>query len=225
MIDRDILEALRDWGLDTDTIEYLRVYAELVERAPINLTAFSPREFWRKGVLDALSWLPLIDANEPNDAISAVDIGSGSGLPGMVLAIVRPRWLWTLVDSRNKRVDFLRGVVERLGLTNVSVVCERAEMWPRVDPTALAEFDVVTARAVARVMIAIELTVPLARLGGTVIIPLGESGYQELERNGAFVGRLGGAVQPLDRPWVARIRKVSSTPTEFPRQGSKLGRL
>lgn len=223
MIDPDILQSLTDWELDANTIERLRLYAELVDRAPMNLTAFSPREFWIKGVLDALSLLPLIENNGPRDSLSAVDIGSGSGLPGMVLAIVRPHWLWTLVDSRNKRADFLRDVVARLGLENVAVVSERAEEWPRIDPNAFQRFDLVTARAVAPVMTAVELTLPLAQLGGLVIIPLGEAGYHELEHRKDFVRRLGGVVLPLSVPWVASVKKVSLCPSKYPRTGAKLG--
>lgn len=225
MIDPDIMKSLTDWQLDTGTIERLSVYAAMVDRAPMNLTAFSSREFWLKGVLDALSLLPLLERDKPRDIVSAVDIGSGSGLPGMVLAIVRPHWGWTLVDSRHRRADFLQDVISRLALTNVSVVAERAEEWPRNDPTALEKFDVVTARAVAPVMTAVELTLPLAQVGGEVVIPLGEAGYRNLEENQVFVERLGGMLLPLSQPWVASIKKVRSSPRGYPRSGPKLGQL
>lgn len=221
----DILNRLIEWGLDQHAIDRLRTYADDVQAAPMNLTAFSPREFWIKGVFDALSLLPLIEKELPNAALSAVDIGSGAGLPGLVLAIARPLWACTLVDSRMKRAEFLSQVVTRLGLSNVSVVCMRAEEWVRRNPSLRDRFDLVTARAVAPIRTALELTLPLARVGGLVIIPLGESGYRDLGRIEVFLSRLGGKNLPLTHPWVAVLEKIEKTPAEYPRTGSKLGQV
>lgn len=222
-MESDILASLKDCGLDDLAIEQLRIYADRVDKAPMNLTAFSPREFWIKGVFDALSLLPLIEKQLPPVAVSAVDVGSGSGLPGMVLAIARPRWKWTLVDSRMKRAEFLREVVARLGLANVSVICARAEEWVRGDPSRRDRFTLITARAVAPIRTTLELTLPLGSVGGVVIIPLGESGYKDLETMEPFVKRLGGQTLSLTQPWVAVIKKVGPTAKSYPRTGAKLG--
>lgn len=223
MIESDILTRLKEWGLDDLAIERLGIYADGVDKAPMNLTAFSPREFWIKGVFDALSLLPLIEKQLPSVAVSAVDVGSGSGLPGMVLAIARPGWRWTLVDSRMKRAEFLREVVAWLGLANVSVECTRAEEWVRGDPSLRDRFTLVTARAVAPIRTTLELTLPLCRVGGAAVIPLGESGYRDLETMEPFLKRLGGQTLPLTQPWIAVIQKVGRTAEDYPRTGSKLG--
>lgn len=224
-MESDILNRLIESGLDGQAIERLRIYASQVEAAPMNLTAFSPREFWIKGVFDALSLLPLIEQELPNGVLSVVDVGSGSGLPGMVLAIVRPLWACTLVDSRIKRTEFLSEVVTGLGLSKVSVVCARAEEWVRQNPGVRDSFDLVTARAVAPIRTALELTLPLARVGGVVMIPLGESGYRDLITMEMFLSGLGGKVLPLIRPWVAVIEKIGPTAAKYPRAGSRLGQV
>src|SRR5918992_874799 len=98
----------------------------------LNLTrVVEPADVARLHLLDALSALPLIDALP--DARRAVDLGSGGGVPGLVVALARPAQRWVLVDSVRKKADAVRGFTTALGLDNVEVVAERAEILGR-DP-------------------------------------------------------------------------------------------
>ena len=105
-------------------------YVELLlaANARLNLTRIvAPAEVARLHLLDALSALPLLDALAPDRAL---DLGSGGGVPGLVLALAR-RYAWTLVDSVGRKADALRGFVDALGLRNVVVIAERAEVLGR----------------------------------------------------------------------------------------------
>ncbi len=113
-------------GLDIPDsgVRLLEAYADLIEKwnKVYNLTAIREREkIVSHHLLDSLSILPHIEAD------SIADIGSGAGLPGIVLAIARPDWQVTLVESNQKKAAFLRQAVIELGLKNVSVLSERVE--------------------------------------------------------------------------------------------------
>jgi len=117
---------------------------------------------------------------------TAADIGSGAGLPGLVLAIVRPDVRMTLVDPLQRRSSFLDEVVEDLGLTNVDVVRARAEEL--ADTIAV---DVVTARAVARLEPLARWTLPLLSTGGRLLALKGDSAVEEVAEAADTLARMG----------------------------------
>lgn len=144
----------------------------------MNLTAIKdPEGAWERHILDALTLLPLL-AGVPASA-RLVDIGSGGGVPGIVLAIARPDLHVTLVEATQKKAAFLSAVTEAMGLSNVEVLAERAEQLGKGE--LRDAFDVVTARAVARLEALAPLTLPFARPGGLVLLIKGARADEELE--------------------------------------------
>ncbi len=188
----------------------------------LNLTRITrPADMARDHLLDALSAVPTIDRLAP---ATAVDLGSGGGVPGLVLALARPSVRWTLVDSVRKKTDALRAFVQALGLTNVEVLAERAEALGR-DASHRERHDLVTARAVAPLPVLAEYAVPLARPGGAVLAWKGRMADDERRAGTAAAAALGARIEILpvgvatlgDRSLVL-LRKESSTPMAYPRR-------
>ncbi len=154
-------------------------------------TAALAREGEERGLIGPLELPRLWSRHVLNSAIAAplfrghsADIGSGAGLPGMVLAIARPDVEWTLVEPMERRVVWLSEQVTALGLTNVTVVRARAE---EVRP--LAQFDVVTARAVSALRTLIPLTAPLVRDGGELAVLKGVNAPAEIDAAGKQIAK------------------------------------
>ncbi|MCL4352547.1 MAG: 16S rRNA (guanine(527)-N(7))-methyltransferase RsmG [Firmicutes bacterium] len=226
-MDRWVGETLRKAFVSSAVLDCLEEYVRRVFESPINLTGFSPAQFWEKGVLDALSLLSC-SGHASSGSLECVDIGSGSGLPGMVLAIIRSEWEWTLVESRVRRAEFLLNTAASLGLSNVKVVGERAEVWVCQNPMIREHFDLVTARAVGPMLTTAELALPLAKIGGTIALPMGLEGVKGLVAS-PIISVLGGEVNEEGGDGllsgIGIIRKMRSTPAVFPRIGSKLGKF
>ena len=201
----------------------------LEANARTNLTRIvEPLDVARLHLLDALSALPLLDGLAPS---LAIDLGSGGGVPGIVLAMARPRVAWTLVDSVRRKADAMRRFVDALGLENVAVVTERAETLGR-DPAHRERYDLLTARACAALPVLAELALPLIRLGGALMGWKGSMTDEELRSGHAAATLLGGAapeVHPtglpaLDEHRFVLVRKVGSTPDRYPRRPGEPGR-
>lgn len=124
---------------------------------------------WTRHILNSVIAAPLFHG-------SVADIGSGAGLPGLVLAIARPDVHWTLVEPMERRVTWLTEQVDSLGLDNVEVLRARAEEVRRPDG-----FDVVTARAVSALRTLIPLTAPLVRDGGELTLLKGMNAGNEID--------------------------------------------
>jgi 16S rRNA (guanine527-N7)-methyltransferase len=143
----------------------------------MNLTAITNAEdAWERHIFDALTLLAPL-AEFPAGA-RLVDVGSGGGIPGIVLAIARPDLQITLVEATQKKAWFLSAVSTAVGATNVSVYAERAEVLVRKE--LVGSFDVVTARAVARLLTLAPLTVPFVRPGGLALLIKGQRADEEL---------------------------------------------
>lgn len=160
-----------------------RYTADLAERGPI-LGLIGPREparLWTRHVLNC----GLLAGGLPSGATVA-DVGSGAGLPGLVLAAARPDLAVTLIEPMQRRVDWLLQQAERLGLTTLTVLRARAE-----DVPSGTRFDVVTARAVGALAALLPITAALARPGGRLLLMKGASAEQELASASSVVRRLG----------------------------------
>lgn len=114
------------------------------------------------------------------------DVGSGAGLPGIVLAIARPDVEWVLIETMERRVTWLSEQVSNLGLENVEIVRARAEEW-----TAGPSLDAVTARAVSALRTLIPLTAPLVRDGGELVLLKGANAQAEIDAATKPIKRFG----------------------------------
>ncbi|GAA2959537.1 16S rRNA (guanine(527)-N(7))-methyltransferase RsmG [Microbacterium schleiferi] len=134
---------------------------------------------WTRHVLNSAIAAPLFEGH-------AADIGSGAGLPGIVLAIARPDVRWTLVEPMERRVAWLMEQADVLGLGNVVVVRARAEEWTPEEPV-----DVVTARAVSALRTLIPMTAPLVRPGGKLMLFKGRGAEAEIDAAQKQIRRYG----------------------------------
>lgn len=155
-----------------DRIETARAFTEALAREGEERGLIGPLELprlWTRHILNSAIAAPLFHG-------SVADIGSGAGLPGLVLAIARPDIRLTLVEPMERRVTWLTEQVRALNLENVVVVRSRAE-----DVRPLAGFDIVTARAVSALRTLIPLTAPLVRDGGELTLLKGMNASNEIE--------------------------------------------
>ena len=198
---------------------------ELIEwNTRFNLTAIrSPQDIRVKHFLDSLTCV-LAMRDTPVERL--VDIGSGAGFPGIPLKIVYPKMHVTLVESVGKKADFCRHVVNTLGLENVEVLQERAEVLGHA-PAHRERYDWAVARAVAILPVLAEYLLPLVRVGGSMLAMKGESGHAETHSAENALKLLGGQlrqIMPVTLPGVAEERclvvvdKVAATPHAYPRR-------
>lgn len=155
-----------------DRIDLARAFTASLAREGEERGLIGPLELprlWTRHILNSVIAAPLFHG-------SVADIGSGAGLPGIVLAIARPDVKWTLIEPMERRVTWLTEQVEALGLTNVVVQRARAE-----DVHPAEGFDVVTARAVSALRTLIPLTAPLVRDGGELALLKGMNAANEIE--------------------------------------------
>lgn len=191
-----------------------------------NLTRITdPEDAWTRHVLDSLSLLPWI---QELGATSLIDVGSGGGLPGIPLAIAAPHLSVTLLEATGKKARFLEEVAAALGLSNVTVVCERAETLGHDRAQHRERYDVVTARAVGRLPVLAELTVPFARRGGLILAIKGEQAMAEIdESRAAFATLMARVVDTVRTPTgtVVVMEKTGLTPRMYPRRPGEPKRL
>jgi 16S rRNA (guanine527-N7)-methyltransferase len=196
----------------------------------VNLTRVTdPAAVARLHLLDALSSLPLVDGLEHGGR--SVDLGSGGGVPGLVLALARPEQRWVLVDSVRKKADVLRHFVTTLGVDNVEVVAERAEILGQ-DRRHREAHDLVTARACAALPVLAEYALPLLAVGGALVAWKGAISADELGAGGAAAAACGGgapsvlpsAFDELGEHRFVVIAKERPTPPRYPRRPGEPGR-
>jgi 16S rRNA (guanine527-N7)-methyltransferase len=151
-----------------------------------------------------------------------VDVGSGSGSPGIPIGVLRPGLSVVLVEAGRKKAAFLGAVVRELGLANVDVVQARAEDLGRAAEQR-GRYDAATARAVAAVRVLAEYTLPLLRVGGSAVLPKGRGAEDEVRAAARALTLLGGEAR-IQRPDagtcspIVVIRKIAPTPAAYPRR-------
>lgn len=211
-----------------DMLKQLDIFYNLVveENKKFNLTAITEkREFAVKHILD--SCLP--HKMLPKGA-SVIDVGAGAGFPSVPLKIIRPDLNLTMLDSLNKRVNFLNMCVECLGLQNAKAVHARAEDYAVKNREC---FDVAVARAVASLETLSEYCIPFVKVGGSFVALKGSAYKEELDKANYAIGLLGGEVINIQNVLLEEvegersninIKKVKQTPNKYPR-GKNLPRL
>lgn len=207
---------------DPGDVERLGLHLALLLEANtrFNLTAITdPAEAWRKHTLDSLTLLPLL-GDLPAGARVA-DVGSGGGSPGLPLAITLPHLRFTLIESTGKKAAFLGDAVRALGLTNVEVVNDRAETVGQDRERHRERYDVVIARALGPLAVAAELTTPLARPGGRILLIKGGRAEEESEQSRPALHRLRAVcagIIPTPTGRVVVLEKRGTTPNAYPRR-------
>ncbi|MDE6241934.1 MAG: 16S rRNA (guanine(527)-N(7))-methyltransferase RsmG [Anaeroplasmataceae bacterium] len=209
------------------TKQFEEYYQRLIEvNQVMNLTAITEKEaVYRKHFLDSLE---IVRALDNKDRYTLCDVGSGAGFPSVPLAIVFEKIDVTIIDALNKRITFLNDLVQKLEISNVKATHARAEDYAK---EKREYFDVVTARAVARLNILAELCLPLTKVGGFFIAMKGSSGKEELLEAQQAIEQLGGKVQNIiefslpdeeEQRQILVIQKIKNTPTKFPRNYNRI---
>ena len=201
-------------------------YTTLIEwNQKMNLTAITQKEdVYLKHFYDSLT----ISCDYPLDQQSLCDIGAGAGFPSIPLKIVYPNLKITIVDSLTKRITFLKHLANVLELENVTAISARAEEYAKDHRES---FDIVTARAVARLNILDELCLPLVKINGDFITLKGLKAQEELKEAKAGIEKLGGKVtKEIDFTLTDEndyrsniyIHKIKKTPSLYPRTFGKI---
>lgn len=184
----------------------------------MNLTAIKdPTEAWSRHVLDALTLMAPL-AELPGGA-TVIDIGTGGGVPGVPLAVVRPDLRFTLLDATAKKTAFVRAVLDVLGVEHSKVVTARAEQAAR-DAEHRDAYDAAIARAVGPMATIAELATPFVRPGGVTLLIKGEKAGEELENAKAALHLLLSAhAGTLETPTgrIVILEKLRATPKAYPR--------
>ena len=213
--------------LDENKAKALKIYKELLVEwnEKMNLTAITEDyEVIIKHFVDCLECTHLI-----TDEKKIIDVGTGAGFPGMVLAIYYPQIDFTLLDGLNKRLIFLEEVVNKLGLKNVKIVHARAEEAAR-NEEYFETFDTVVSRAVANLPVLLEYTSPYVKVNGKCIVMKGDNAKEELDlaKNAMNILKLRNIEKKeykysytIDNEEYNRtifyIEKVGNTPNKYPR--------
>ena len=201
-------------------IKYARLLQEWNEK--INLTAITDDEgIAVKHFLDSMT---AICTGKVGDKV--IDVGTGAGFPGLVLKIMKPEIELTLLDSLNKRINFLKAVSEELGLEGTEFIHARAEDGGR-NRALRAGFDTVVSRAVANMTTLSEWCIPFLRKNGYFLALKGPLADEELNNARRAISILGGDVEGVyeaDIPFsdlrhkIIMVKKERQTPMKFPRK-------
>lgn len=202
---------------------YMNMLLEWNEK--INLTAITePKEIITKHFVDSLTASEYI-----KEESKVIDCGTGAGFPGIPLAIYRPDAEFVLIDSLNKRVNFLNEVIEKLGLKNVTAIHTRAEDLA-YEKEYREQFDYAVSRAVANMSTLLEYLLPFCKVGGEAICMKGANIEEELNNSKKALEVLNGKIEKVDNftlPFTDYVRniiivkKVAQISNKYPRRQGK----
>ena len=187
----------------------------------MNLTAIiEPREIILKHFVDSLTIAKYIKDDE-----KLIDVGTGAGFPGIPLSIVKENTDIVLLDSLNKRINFLEEVIENLKLENITTIHGRAEEFGK-NKNEREKYDIAMSRAVASLNILLEYLLPLVKVGGRAICMKG-SNIEEIENEKNALEILGGKIEKIEEITLPNsdikrniiiVKKVKNTPSKYPRK-------
>ena len=217
---------LERFGLNDAQIDLCEKFYRLVieKNRVMNLTAITePHEFAIKHIIDSLSaW----DEKFFSGVEKVLDVGTGAVFPAVPLKIFRPQLKFTLIDSLNKRVEFLKRVVAELELDGVEIFHGRAEELSR-QKTFRERFEIVTSRAVARLNVLAEYCLPFVKVGGHFVALKGKSFREERDEARPAIKILGGGKVVVREPKLPTLDEIRAviyidkkfpTPDKFPRR-------
>lgn len=199
---------------------YMKLLLEWNEK--INLTAITePEEVILKHFIDSLTISKYIERES-----KLADVGTGAGFPGIPLKICRPDLKITLVDSLNKRINFLNEIIEILKLNDICTVHSRIEDFGK-NIKYREKFDYVTARAVANISVLSEYLIPLSKINGKSIYMKGSEVEEELNNGKNAIDILGGKIEKIEKfklpdsdilRNIVVVKKIKHTPNKYPRK-------
>lgn len=219
-----------EMNFDEDKYNKFITYKNLLQEwnEKINLTAITEdEEVIKKHFIDCIK---AFSENQFKEAKTLIDVGTGAGFPGLPIAIMREDLNITLLDSLNKRVNFLNIVKNSLNLTNVTTIHSRAEDGAR-NKELREKFDIATSRAVANMAVLSEFCLPYVKVGGYFIALKGPAITDELNDAKNAIGTLGGklievievSVEGTDlKHNLVVIKKVKETPKTYPRKAGSI---
>lgn len=210
-----------------EQLEQLNKYYELLVEynKVMNLTGITEKnEVYLKHFYDSLTISKVIDLKEEE---TLCDIGTGAGFPGIVLKILFPNLKITLIDSLNKRIEFLKIVIKELKLQNIEAIHIRAEEY---GCNNIEKFDVVTSRAVAPLNILLEYGIPLLKINKYFIAYKSNISQEiidcknALEKLDSEVEKIEEFLLPIEQSkrTIIKIRKISKTNKKYPRKNSEI---
>ena len=210
---------------DRQKEQYEHYFELLVEwNEKINLTAITEKdEVYLKHFYDSIA--PIIQGLIENQPIRLLDLGAGAGFPSLPMKILFPELDVTIIDSLNKRINFLHLLAEELDLSGVHFYHGRAEDFAQ-DKAFRAQFDLVTARAVARMQVLSELTIPYLKVGGRLLALKASNAPEELEEAKNALNLLFSKVEDNlqyelpngDPRYITLVEKKKETPNKYPRK-------
>ena len=214
-------------GLPTESIPQLRRFSELLleKNKVMNLTAITEeQDVANLHLLDSAAMLTMADFSGKK----VVDVGTGAGFPGMPMRIVKKDFSLTLLDSLNKRIDFLKDCCRDLGFADVNCVHARAEEFAA---SHRESYDFAVSRAVANLSVLAELALPLVKVGGQFLSMKSVDSEEEISAAKSAIKTLGGKISRVEdytipgtdvTHRVVVIEKVSPTPAKYPRAFAKI---
>ncbi len=204
--------------------EYEKILLEYNE--VMNLTAITDHEeILEKHFLDSIT---LCLSGKLTEGCSLIDIGAGAGFPSMPVKIVREDINLTMIDSLNKRINFLNTVIENLQLKNAKAIHSRAEEGGK-DKNFREKFDVATARAVADLAVLAEYAIPFVKVGGYFVAMKGNTPEEEINGAKKAIKEMGGQIEEVKevvlpsgiKHCLVIIKKIANTPSKYPRKAGK----
>lgn len=229
----EFIQALKEKGIELseEQLQQFETYYELLVETNenVNLTAITDKEdVYLKHFYDSL--MPLwLTPDLFQGPVTLCDVGAGAGFPSIPMKILKPDLQVTIVDSLNKRIQFLKQLSQELGLEGVEAVHGRAEEVGQ-DKTYRGQFDLVTARAVAALNILSEFCLPLTRKGGHFIALKGQKAEEEVQTAKKAISLLGAKLEEQlnetlpgeeSEREIIIIRKTLDTPKKYPRRPGK----
>lgn len=200
-------------------------FTELVDwNQKINLTAITEKnEVYLKHFYDSIA--PILQGHLKNEPLNLLDIGAGAGFPSLPMKIIFPNLKVTIIDSLNKRITFLENLSKKLNLTDVHFYHGRAEEFGQ-NKNFRAQYDLVTARAVARLQVLSEITIPFLKINGKLIALKASAADQELDQAKTALTTLFAKVisskdytLPNGDPRnITMVEKKKETPNKYPRK-------
>ena len=226
-------EHSRVYGMEigNELAEKLRIYADELKswNEKINLTAITDDEgIAIKHFLDCLLVSKVADFK---DGARIIDVGTGAGFPGLVIAAAYPHVNVTLLDSTGKKLKAVESIAEQMGVKNVRIVHARAEEAGK-NSEFREKFDFATARAVAELRVLLEYTLPFVRKDGFFLSLKGSSAKEEIDCADGSLKTLGGKIHSVndfvlpggDKRSIIEVKKISQSSPRYPRPSAQIAK-